>query len=120
MAPALLIAPARADKVEILPGREVDPWDAALWIGGEDEPDVAWVRSHAWYVREWREAPDRLLGGPPRPPELGEDPMVEVVEDSRRRSEESIRRVRAAMREHGMRPPAIPPELAHLEAGEPA
>jgi transcriptional regulator with XRE-family HTH domain len=119
VAPALLIAPVRADTVEILPGREVDPWEAVLWLGGQHDPDVEWVRSHDWYVRDWQQAADRLADAPPRPPGLGEDPMVKVVEEHRRASEITIRRIRADMRERGMRPPALPPELAHIEAGEP-
>jgi transcriptional regulator with XRE-family HTH domain len=118
VAPALLIAPVRTDAVEILPGREVDPWEAVLWIGGEDDPDVEWARSHGRFVREWEQAADRLAG-PPRPPGLGPHPMAEVVEDSRRSIEVAIRKVRATMRERGMRPPTLPPELAHVEAGEP-
>jgi hypothetical protein len=46
---------------------------------------------------------------------MGEDPMAQVVHDNRRSIEAALLNVRDKMREDGLRPPALPAELTHIE-----
>jgi len=117
--PVELITPVDHADIEILPDVHMDPWDALLWIGGKEDPNVDWIRVHDGQVREWLEAAARLgPSGPPRPPGLGPDPMEHVLEDARRSMEKRLVQIRKTMRKLGIRLPALPAELRHIDAPE--
>ena len=112
--PVLLLSPVGAEQTEIIPGRSADPWEAVAWISGDSDAGVLWARRHAILVDEWQHAADQL-NPLPRLPGMAADPMTEVVEDRRRITATAIHRVRAQMRQLGLRPPALPAGLARLD-----
>jgi hypothetical protein len=118
VAPALLISPVDDDQVELVPGRPADPWDAVLWIGGIRDRGVYLAFLHDHAVHQWEHEPERL-GGPlallPRPDGMGQGAFAREVEKSRRPIEQSVRQIRAEMRDRGLRPPVLPAELRHVD-----
>ncbi|MFC5996257.1 helix-turn-helix domain-containing protein [Pseudonocardia hispaniensis] len=128
--PLLLMTPLgeRAD-IELLPGVDADPWDAAQWITGEGKPpsgspDALWrrnadlltlYREHTAKEAEWR-AQTRI------PPDLSPEEANRLFERAAARRaeiEDALRYIRRSIRGRGDLPPALPPELAHLDADEP-
>lgn len=129
--PLLLMTPLGGrEEVEAVPGHDADPWDVARWITGEGPPpdggaDPAWrrnvdllalYRDHSSKEDDWsrqaRVDPTSRDGGPAR---------VDWDRIERRRAEieDALRLIRRAIRGRGDLPPALPPELAHLDDGEP-
>jgi transcriptional regulator with XRE-family HTH domain len=121
--PAALMTPlGRQELVEILPDLDVPPPDAAAWIAGEakltaagSDPEAKWLdlrdgpagivqlyRIHGQLVDVWI---SRLIAA-------GEDKRSQ---HGRVPEHEELRLVRAIMREDGLIPPPLPPELAFLE-----
>lgn len=117
--PALLIAPVHADVVEIVPGREVDPWEAVAWIGGMADRDIYLAWLHGQAVEQWQLMPERMGVPPhPRPPGMGNGALADAVASAREGYGPYLRKIRAEMRERGTRPPALPPELAHVDKAD--
>jgi hypothetical protein len=122
--PVLLLFPlGRADTVEVLPGREVDPWGACEWFIGNSEdpadpnappqmgthsPLALWAEHRLWDGQIpviYRSLPD------PAMPQLpGED------EEQQRlgMAIAALRRIREVMRETGLTPPPLHPETARI------
>lgn len=130
--PLLLMTPlGEQGDVEVVPGLDTDTWDATRWITGEGPPpDGALPDSH------WRRNVDLLAlyrEHQARENEWRHETRVDVRNDDeearrlswdrveRRRAEieGTLRFIRRAIRGRGDLPPALPPELAHLDEDEP-
>ena len=141
ISPLLLVIPlARQDSVEILPGRDVEAWDAARWWRGDgsclgddwgdgspvlvvdESSPVRQVVAHADLVFRWSSTRDALRGmalaasQERNPRQLGRlEAMRDALEDSQRDLRAEIVAHRAAMRQQGLRPPPLPAELESLD-----
>ena len=131
--PLLLLVPVgEAGEVEILPGVDAEPWDAARWITGEGavparrdrETDQLWranvdllrlYREHTARVADWRA---RTRIAVVADTEQERDRLFERALARRREIEDALRLIRRAIRDRGDQPPALPPELAPLDAEE--
>jgi transcriptional regulator with XRE-family HTH domain len=137
--PLLLIAPIGADRMEVLPGMETDPWTAAHWISGDGDPPAVFTevddaagalirsyrgkvnrlglyRRHDAGVAEWVRAM-RML----HPRDGDEQPSGDAREQAvtrLREIEEGIYALRWMIREHGETPPPLPRPLQHLDEEE--
>jgi transcriptional regulator with XRE-family HTH domain len=125
--PIELVFPLGHDEqTEVLPGEVIDTWQAVTWFtaenGGKPTTAVVLFRSYGRYL-------DRLrglrmdAGAARRSAELaasdGEQQAhllrAGAAEDSAREVERWIVENRAYMRGLGYTPPALPPDLAHLD-----
>lgn len=129
--PVLLMTPlGERDEVDAVPGHVADPWDVARWITGEGLPpdgipDAVWKRNvallelyreHQSMENEWRR--QTLID--PRGREGESSPIDwDRVEQRRTELERALELIRGAIRGRGDLPPALRPELAHLDDGEP-
>lgn len=107
--PLVLLYPVgRAGACEVMPGKYMDPWDAAKMFTGElaDDDgiaaaeDLGLFREHDRLVRAWERARRQAEDDPGS--ELSAASLVEGA----------LVRVRAMIRSHGLMPPEVPPSLA--------
>ncbi|GAA4630045.1 hypothetical protein GCM10023196_053790 [Actinoallomurus vinaceus] len=113
--PILLVFPlGEADRVEVVPGHELDTWEAVKWFAGEmpfpggDQDEVnAWIEASK-PIALYREH-DRLVEGV----QLA---IRESAPGSGRVLRESLRKYRERFRQRGLTPPDLPPELQHVDA----
>ena len=138
----LLFPLGYAPAVEVLPGMDVDPWDAIRWFAGDnsgdidhpadpagwsmlgfDDPILLW-RIHARVVEDI----DQYLimrehGGPENDRELGEqerrDLMMQLAEDHER-NVRYLRKIRADIRRAGLEPPRLDARTARAIGEEQA
>lgn len=143
VAPALLVFPiGQTDKVEFLPGTVASPWLAAQWFSGtEDLEDVVphedgrkWHRDGDLPIRlflDHETVSREVLAARGRASEA--HTAAESAESDREReahrataasadqtaqyAESTLGRVRSDMRDAGLTPPPLWPQLAHLEKG---
>lgn len=126
--PVVLVAPlGHAPNAEILPGREVGAWDAALWVSGEvrlpegatgaERLDLADERAivplyhqHDWLVEELQQIDEGLV--------LLEDEAGNVV-DVRAGVIASLRGHRALMAGRGLLLPPLPAGLEGIDSEPP-
>jgi transcriptional regulator with XRE-family HTH domain len=118
--PVLLLFPlGRAETVEALPGRDVDPWDAIEWfIGNSEDPAGASGRpqmgNHSPLIL-WAE--HRRYDGT--------IPVIQRHQDDVRDARElqtsisALRRIREIMTDTGLTPPPLHPDTARILAEEP-
>ncbi len=131
--PLLLMTPVGEEAAfGVLPDVDVDPWDAARWITGEGPPPngdadaielwrrhvdlLTLYREHQAKEDEWRRQ-TRITEGMSAE-EV--DRLFERALTRRREIEDSLRLIRRAIRGRGDLPPALSPELAHLDDDEPS
>jgi transcriptional regulator with XRE-family HTH domain len=124
----LLFPLGRADTVEVLPGRHVDPYAAMEWFtgdsrdpadpnappqGGTDSPIILWNEHIRWdgLIPVLRERAEGGHGPAERATERTNELDLAVA---------ALRRVRAGMHTLGMRPPALHPVSAGLLGEKPA
>lgn len=137
VSPLVLIFPiSRADVTEVLPGRDMPPFQAALWFSGERpwpdgseaEADAWWSgsfaviaeRQHAELLQAHREDLRRAgsyrrtaSDGAANPAEL--QGAASMYEREAADIERRLRGVRKAMRDRGFIPPELPAHLAHVD-----
>jgi transcriptional regulator with XRE-family HTH domain len=118
----LLLPLGRADKVEILPGMEVSTSDALDWLTGRKAlPGTEWESSATGLFQTHKMLYDRWHAARVAARELlqrgGEDAEQEVAyhEEVARGMQAALWRTRTTMRERGLTPPDLPPELAAIE-----
>jgi transcriptional regulator with XRE-family HTH domain len=120
--PALLIFPVGREKaVEALPGRQLNPWHATLWLSGDAQPsedpagpgvvpasNISAVPLH----REHDRLTEGLAG-------YTRESLLHAGDDSSGRllrlGVGALRDVRAFIRELGLTPPALPAGLAWVD-----
>jgi transcriptional regulator with XRE-family HTH domain len=123
--PLLLVLPVgRQDDVEILPGQEVTTAQAVMWLSGQGDlhltpagADVLWndaglvplVIEHERLVDDLQE--DRKAIG-----QSATDEDIKLWQGMKRRIQET----RSHLRQLGLTPPPLPPELAYLDDQESA
>jgi transcriptional regulator with XRE-family HTH domain len=143
--PILLLYPlGEEEEVEVLAGQRASTWAAFRWFVGEarfpvdnlvgcgevdpatglhewyDDPEQGWEaaaspvalwRQHADQIRDWFQAPSAVR-------RLGLDEADARTELARRLAavEDAVKQTRAAMRMSGLKPPALPEELAELDS----
>ncbi|MDA8370293.1 MAG: helix-turn-helix transcriptional regulator [Nocardiopsaceae bacterium] len=136
----LLMFPIGDDtEIEVLPGKAATPWEAAKWFTGEAQPswfeDLLWgnsaipvrlFRRHEHQVAEWGRASTLVkvmaggIGGrPPMIPELEdlpEESQAKWGDRLRGFYEQQIQVTRREIRGHGLQPPRLPVDLAHLDS----
>ena len=126
--PVLLLFPlGRAGTVEVLPGRDVDPWAAIEWFTGNSDdpgdlaappqlgarsPIVLWaeyLRCAALIPVQQKWLDDFEAQG---------DPALKIAADSQAQSLavniSALRRIREVMQETGLTPPPLHPETARI------
>ncbi len=132
--PLLLITPVGEEpEFEALPGMRTDTWDVAQWITGEGPPPrdgpedrarelwrrhvdlLTLYREHAAKERDWKARTRIAVADSPDE----RNDLFERALTRRREIEDGLRLIRRAIRGRGDLPPALPPELAHLDADEP-
>jgi transcriptional regulator with XRE-family HTH domain len=129
VSPLQLLFPVGIDEqVEVLPGVRVTPWEAAKWFTGE-EPLPGWedaTRSPTIVgggPQRWRRftLPVRLYREHEQELQARDRWSISTDDDDRRQmlnSEFRLRRIREHMRDFDIIPPALPPELAHIDREE--
>lgn len=127
--PLLLVFPLGHDeKVEPLPGVEATPWAAVQWaIGERPLPDrqnlarggavIAQFRAHDRAVAIWRSARSAHPPFGSNADNHGDTYSYGGVEWSQQAefAERQLVALRAQMRSEGLTPPALPPELTHID-----
>jgi transcriptional regulator with XRE-family HTH domain len=130
VSPTLLMVPVTTvDKMEILPGREAGTTEVLEWFAGETrfvpartgrlkgEPSSWDEEGPAGYVHLYRV--HQQLVAVLMPIKDDEDPgyawTVSKDADQAKPGAGELRAVRRAMQEDGLRLPALPPELAHVD-----
>ena len=126
IAPVLLLyAVGSADVAEYLPGRTAAPWDAARWwadeafLGPDGVISPAYRRSAGSLFRDHQQLLSELPGGVTRAEYLA---AVASRPDGETRAERrmlaltvrTLRDIRLGIREMGLEPPELPPELKWL------
>lgn len=132
--PLLLMIPVgQVERMEVLPDVEVTPWEAAQWAIGErtlpgrhdlgrGHGAVGQFRSHDFAVRAWRQSQQDLRRPWKSVNKDGDvtiiDPKLDFQEAQQRvhYAEQQLATLRAQMREHGLNPPSVPAELAHIDS----
>ncbi|MFE5852518.1 helix-turn-helix domain-containing protein [Streptomyces sp. NPDC056500] len=132
--PVALLFDLRAPTTEVLPEVEANTWDALKWMTGEatvlpgaegtadGEYGVELLRQLDRLIAGWREqkrttmALVRDRAGQPTPG--GDSAFFEQLMRNVADQEASIADLRNEIREEGLVPPPLPPDLEHLEAGE--
>jgi transcriptional regulator with XRE-family HTH domain len=116
----LLFPLGHAETVEVLPGRDVDPWAAIEWFTGDsedpqmgtDSPIILWGEHRMWDGQipiAWRDFQE----------EISASANGRVSYQARMRIAMPLRaliRIREAMLEQGMTPPPMHPETARIVA----
>lgn len=117
--PVLLLFPlGREETVEVLPGEHAGTLDALTWFTGSDDPDIELFRTHKTLVEAW---PPGQEG--PVPTALMTGAMTDGEERRWRQAvliQQQLRQARAFIREHGLTPPGLPPDLAWIDDQETA
>jgi transcriptional regulator with XRE-family HTH domain len=128
--PILLVAPVdRQPTIEVLPGKEFDPWSATLWISGEARladpagtPDLVWLswRDDLGIVplhRRHDQLVEDLSGEGLWSGAATLDPVetLKIQRELKDQLEGELRTVRARMRELDLTPPTLPAELAYID-----
>ena len=137
--PVLLALPlGKEQSTEILPGRDLGTWDAALWLAGHvelsDAPDgldAIWLdETDAEGVVPLHHRHDQLVndlsgdglwaGAVGTGEDDKPDPVatLKLHRQIRNELENDLRHVRSRMRELGLIPPQLAPELAYIERQE--
>ena len=130
--PVTLIAPlGQAPETQILPNRELTTWDAVLWMSGETRlPDDATDKETEWISDTDIDSPiplyhehDGLVSQLKATDRFfGDDLVLETTDGRvlerasyRNRAEVELQDLRALMRQRGLLPPPLPPELADID-----
>jgi len=134
----LALSIGKQQSTEVLPGQSLGTWDAALWLAGEvqlsDAPDgldAIWLdwtdaegvvplhHRHDQLVNDlsggglWSIAVDFGEDGQPDPVET-----LKLQRGIREELENDLHHVRSRMRELGLNPPQLTPELAYIDQQE--
>ncbi|MEU6339894.1 helix-turn-helix transcriptional regulator [Streptomyces sp. NPDC046977] len=123
--PVLLLLPlGHEERGEVLPGREMDIWEAVKWFAGRDRsPATDWRQSdvptqlweeHDDSLANWLEAMDFALEAQKRG--VPTDVAVGGMKTSQAQAERSLQVIRSRMRSLGFTPPALPSELVHVDS----
>lgn len=139
----LAVPLGRAPSTEVLPGRLAPVWDVARWFrgdsalhlaaGGSDlafaDPDdslpIDLFARHQMTVEHWRTMDSMVrlqaavlaeVRASGRPDLEASVRTMDTFHGNREGAERDLQEVRAIIRTHGLRPPPLPPELAHLES----
>jgi transcriptional regulator with XRE-family HTH domain len=120
--PILLLYPVGyADTVEVLPGREVHPWDGIRWFtgeipdldGGQDDRSspISLFSLHHTFVSQWSREQEAAAAAMKAARETG---IPEAMQQARLEMESAsyLPVIRATMRTLGYLPPDLPPEIA--------
>lgn len=113
---------------EIAPGESLPTWDAVKWFSGEAKlataPDSSQLHIHPLEppepvaMFELHDAfVDALLSKLPPHSVVDEKSGAVVWSHEEMKDVAGLRSHRGWMRERGLEPPELPPELAHIEAG---
>lgn len=115
--PVLLLFPlGRAATVEVLPGEHADTLDALAWFTGSADPDIELFRAHKALVEAWPPGQDG-----PVPTALMTGDMTAEEERRWRQAvlvQQQLRQTRAFIRERGLTPPGLHPDLAWIDSGD--
>lgn len=127
--PVLLLLPlGHQAGTELLPGRDVATWDAVKWVAGDaklsglpDDPTLTWPDDDAPVQLHQRH--DRLmddLTGEPLwlgalTPGGSVSEARDAVRDIEKRLTADLRSLRKQMRDLGLTPPQLPPQLAAID-----
>jgi transcriptional regulator with XRE-family HTH domain len=141
--PVLLLFPLGLEEsIEVVPGEEVDPWQALKWFTGEDDwlpntptgseetqgsEPVRLFREHDQFVDDWwvqRRRLEQIASTRHESlrrfrteanPDAVDEQMLELVARNMRGIEEALRTTRQDMRALGLNPPPLGPESAFIE-----
>ena len=130
--PIALICPVDQEgTVEILPGQKVSTYDAMTWFTGErrfpgesgpaDEPDdpamIRAYRAHGQALADWSKASEQFAWWTGRIAKDGATAkaFADAAYSESAEAEHNLRQARRTLRRAGVRLPALPAELGHLD-----